>query len=111
MTTRKGTVRGRVAYKLMRIRRDGTLGPLFINAAQRVGVGEWLPAKAVRTKGFAFRPGWHALLTPVAPHLKERDGRVWAKVMVRDYEYYEMPAARGGKWLLAKEMKVLEVLN
>lgn len=69
-----------IGYKLFRQRRDGTLGPLFINRSQVVPVGEWLCAEAHPTKGFAFRPGWHATLVPVAPHLRQGGDRVWAKV-------------------------------
>ena len=31
-----------IAYKLLKRRRDGTLGPLFINASQRIPIGVWL---------------------------------------------------------------------
>lgn len=33
------------AYKLFRVRRDGTIGPLFINKKQRIPVGEWMCAE------------------------------------------------------------------
>lgn len=94
-------------YKLFRLRKDGSLGPLFINARQRVPVGEWLPAEAHRTNGFAYRPGWHAALQPVAPHLSER-GRVWRKVELRNPRYYNRPESQGGTWVLADAMRVLE---
>jgi len=98
------------AYKLIRLRRDGSLGPLFINRRQRVPIGEWLPAVCYPTKGYAVRKGWHATLKPVAPHLTEK-GRVWAEVRVRDYEKLERPEAQGGTWVLAQEMKVVRIIN
>lgn len=98
-----------IAYKLFRQRKDGTLGPLFINAAQRVPVGVWLPAEEHRRKGFAFRPGWHCTQEPVAPHLSER-GRVWCRVEVKNFERYQRPESQGGTWILAQHIKVLEVL-
>jgi hypothetical protein len=53
----------KIAYKLFRVRKDGTLGPLFINRPQRVPVGKALVAEDHPTKGFAFRPGWHVCAT------------------------------------------------
>lgn len=99
-----------VGYKLFRQRRDGTLGPLFINKRQVVPVGEWLDAEAHPTKGFAVRPGWHACLQPVAPHLREGGDRVWAKVELSDFRLYDRPESQGGTWVLANRLRVLEVL-
>jgi len=98
------------AYKLFRQRKDGSLGPLFINARQRIEIGAWLPAEAHRTKGFAYRPGWHCCLRPEAPHLSEK-GRVWCLIEVEDYRTYNRPESQGGTWVLANHMKVLEVLQ
>jgi len=95
-----------LAYKLIRIRRDGTLGPLFINRSQVIPLGEWLPAESHPTKGFAYRPGWHAACEPVAPHLSP-NGRRWYRVELRDVTEHTRPACQGGKWLLAKWLKVL----
>lgn len=95
-----------IAYKLFRKRKDGTLGPLFINARQRVPVGEWLDAQDHPTKGFAHRPGWHCTLEPVAPHLSEK-GRVWCKIAIEDPKYYDRPESQGGTWVLAKRIKVI----
>ena len=65
-----------VAYKLLRVRRDLTLGPLFINRTQVIPIGVWLPAEDHPTVGYAHRPGWHAAPNPIAPHLstKGREG-------------------------------------
>lgn len=97
-------------YKLFRQRKDGTLGPLFINRRQRVPVGRWLAAEDHPTKGFARRPGWHAGRERNAPHLSE-EGRVWCRVHLQGVESFMRPAAQGGEWLIARRMKVLEVLT
>jgi hypothetical protein len=98
-----------IAYKLFRQRRDGSLGSLFIHRRERIPLGVWLRAESHPTTGFAVRPGWHCTLRPHAPHLALR-GRVWARVEVRDVEHYVRPAAQGGAWVLAQEMRVLELL-
>jgi hypothetical protein len=74
MTTPKAS--HRIGYKLFRVRADGSLGPLFINASQRIPTGQWLEAERHHhKKGFAYRPGWHATSRPVAPHLKSSPGK------------------------------------
>lgn len=100
-----------VGYKLFKVRKNGTLGPLFINARQVIPVGEWLDAEAHPTKGFAFRPGWHATFTPNAPHLKQGPGRVWAKVELEGCRTYARPESQGGSWVLAERLRVVEVLT
>jgi hypothetical protein len=92
-------------YKLVRLRKNGTLGPLFINARQVMPIGRWMKAEAHRRKGFAFRPGWHASPTPKAPHLSEK-GRVWVTVQLKGVTLLQRPAAQGGTWYLAKQMKI-----
>ena len=98
-----------IAYKLFKVRKNGTIGPLFINARQVIPVGEWLNAEAHPTKGFAFRPGWHCTLTPNAPHLSEK-GRAWFRVEVEDAKQYDRPESQGGTWVLANRLRVLERL-
>ena len=98
-----------IGYKLITKRKDGTLGPLFINRKQRIPLGEWLPAGDHPTKGFAHRPGWHVMAKPVAPHLS-KTGRVWVKVEIADYKEIIRPDAQGGVWYLANKMKVLKEL-
>jgi len=100
----------KTVYKLLRKRKDGTLGPLFINRRQVIPVGKWLNAECHPTKGYAVRPGWHTMAEPNAPHLTEK-GRVWVKAEVRHYEEFERPVSQGGLWYLAKKMRVLEVLE
>lgn len=97
------------AFKLFRKRKNGTLGPLFINKRQVIEPNVWMPAKAYRTKGFAFRPGWHCCSKCDAPHLKA-EGRVWCLVDIEDFEYITRPAAQGGLWYLAKRLMLLKEL-
>jgi hypothetical protein len=100
-----------IAYKLLKLRRDGSIGPLFINASARLPVGKWMDAEAHYRKGFAFRPGWHCTLKPEAPHLKERlsSGQVrqWWRVEVEDVVKYNRPESQGGTWVLAQKMKLI----
>ena len=98
------------AFKLLRKRKDGSLGPLFINAKQRIPIGEWLEAEDHPTKGYAHRPGWHCTATKEAPHLSETD-RVWCNVVIMDYVHFNRPRSQGGQWLLAQRMKVLGEIN
>lgn len=104
-----------IAYKLLKQRKDGSIGPLFINASMRIPVGVWLQAEDHPTKGFAHRPGFHCTLKPEAPHLKKNPKsalpRVWAKVQVKDARKYNRPESQGGEWVLAQQMKVVEVLG
>jgi hypothetical protein len=93
-------------FKLFRLRADGSLGPLFINAALRVPEGRWLTAEAHRTPGFAYRPGWHACYRPEAPHLSTR-GRVWCEVELRGAKRYYRPESQGGAWVLASKLRVV----
>lgn len=95
-------------YKLLRLRKDGSLGPLFINARLRVPVGRWMQAEEHPTPGYAFRPGWHCTLRPFAPHLSTK-GRVWCEVSLTGVKRYARPESQGGTWLLARRMRVDEV--
>jgi len=98
-----------IGYKLFRQRLDGTFGPLFINKKQKLVIGEWYESEAHPTKGYAFRPGWHSLLLPIAPHLSEKN-RVWCEVLLRGVELFERPVNQGGKWFLAKHLKISKVI-
>lgn len=95
-----------IAYKLFSVKKNGEIGPLFINRRMRLETGVWYPAEDHPTKGFAHRPGWHALLKPEAPHLSEKD-RAWYRVEIEEYEIHERPESQGGKWALAKRMRVI----
>lgn len=98
------------AYKLLRLRANGTLGPLFINRRQVIPLKRWLPAEDHPTKGYAHRPGWHATPKPEAPHLSKK-GRVWCEVELTGVKKLMRPAAQGGEWYLASRMVVMRVLE
>jgi hypothetical protein len=47
-----------------------------------------------------------------APHLKQHDNnRVWVEVEVRDFTIEKRPTNQGGKWILANEIKFLQVIT
>lgn len=94
------------AWKLLRQRRDGSLGPLFIGRKQIIPVGVALEAECKPTKGYAVRKGWHCTLLPIAPHLSTK-GRIWKEVEVEDYEFYQRPESQGGTWVLAQKMTII----
>ena len=94
------------AWKLFHKRKNGTLGPLFINRKQVIPIGAWLPAEDHPTKGYAHRKGWHVTSKRSAPHLSKK-GRVWKKVIVETYTEFIRPKNQGGKWYLADYMLVL----
>jgi len=98
------------AFKLLRHRRDGSYGPLFIDRSRVINTGVWLKAESVPTPGFAFRPGWHAAAKPFAPHLSIR-GRQWCAVTLRGVKEHIRPATQGGLWYTAKYMRVEFPLN
>ena len=96
-----------IGYKLVTQRKDGSIGPLFINRKQRLARGTWMQAEDHPTTGYAHRPGWHVLAKPDAPHLSKKN-RTWIKVEIHDYLEFTRPLSQGGKWFLAQRMKVLE---
>lgn len=101
-----------IGYKLFRVRKNGTIGPLFINRKAVLPINEWMEAEEHRTKGFAFRPGWHACIKPEAPHLKTElangEVRRWYKVELAECRIYNRPESQGGTWVLAQFLKILE---
>lgn len=104
-----------VAYKLVRLLKDGDITPLFINKKSRLQFNEWLPAeKHHHTKGYKFRPFWHCTSTPNAPHLKETlksgENRVWVELEMEDYTEMIRPDNQGGKWFLANKIKINKIL-
>lgn len=97
------------AYKLFRTNGED-LFPLFVNADQKVPIGEWLDAevgpmvnggKVKSSLGpLAYRPGWHAGDLPLATHIGGRSmkgmtkpdyrpmNQVWAEVsMPNDFDW------------------------
>lgn len=94
------------AYKLFRLRRDGTLGSLFIDRKRVLPAGRLLDHRDVPTKGYAHRPGWHCMAKPCAPHLTTR-GRVWCEVEIPPgcvLAEFERPASQGGLWWTASQI-------
>lgn len=100
-----------IGYKLFRKRKDGSLGPLFINRKQRLVPGEWYEYELHRTKGYAFRPGWHVCSEMKAPHLRQGGDRVWAKVEFDPMDVIQRPESQGGTWWLGSTIRILEVYN
>lgn len=102
------------AYKLFRKKKDGNLGPLFIDRKLNIPHGVPLEAKFTPRKGFAPRKGWHCTLKPVAPHLKTTlkngEQRVWCQVEVEEIEHYSRPESQGGSWVLAQRMTLITEL-
>lgn len=103
------------AYKLVRKTKDGTLYPLFIGKNVPYIPGKSLTAETIQTSGFAIRKGFHCTLTPLAPHLKMKlkkgEKRVWIKVQISNFKYYERPESQGGTWVLAQKLKVIRELS
>ncbi len=98
-----------IAYKLVRLLKDGSLSPLFINKKFRIPLGEWLEAEDHKTKGFAHRPGWHCTSSANAPHLSLFD-RVWVEVEIEDYAVIHRPERQGGIWYLANRIKFIRII-
>jgi len=97
-------------YKLFKVRKDGSLGSLFIGAKAKLPLGQWLEAETLPTKGFAVRHGWHGCAAPVAPHLGKK-GREWFKVLFEDVTEHVRPDCQGGKWYTAQRMMILEAVE
>lgn len=95
-----------IAYKLFRRLKSGEITSLFINKTERLKIGEWLEAQSYPTEGYKLRPFWHCTEKPVAPHLTEK-GRVWLKVEMQDFTEFNRPEYQGGKWFLAKKIRIL----
>lgn len=100
-----------IAYKLMTRRKDGSLGPLFINRPQRLELGTRYKAEVHGKKGYKLRPGWHCCPQPTAPHLKDdREDRVWVEVEIEHWKTEHRPSSQGGLWYLANYMTPLRIL-
>lgn len=92
------------AYKLMRERKDGSLGSLFINRRARYYPGDVMVAKPHPTPGFAFRPLIHCTDRMEADHLSKA-GRRWVLVYIYgDVEWFQH---RGQSWPLAQKLKIM----
>ena len=122
-------------YKLLRLRKDGTLGPLFINRSLVMPIGKRLQAEVHPTKGYKERPGFHSTPQINAPHLTMK-GRVWVECDVvgqqytpeqqpdmfspkRDMDilpawgwyYWERPEAQGGRWIISDNIKLIRIVE
>lgn len=96
----------KIAYKLFRVKKCGDITSLFINNTKVLPLNTWIEAKGHPTPGFKFRPFWHCTEQPNAPHLSMK-GRIWLKVEMEDFEELIRPENQGGKWFLAKKIKIL----
>jgi len=96
-----------IAYKLLRVLKNGEITPLFINKSCRLPIGEWLEAESHPTKGFKHRPYWHCTSQPYAPHLSMK-GRQWFIIEIEDFKDFNRPKSQGGLWYLSKKMKILK---
>lgn len=95
------------SYKLLKTRKDGTIGPLFINKKLRIPIGQWMEAECHPTKGFAVRPFFHCTSQPIAPHLSMK-GRDWYEIEMEEYVEFNRPITQGGLWFLAKRIKIIK---
>lgn len=111
-----GTDTDVVAYKLLRVRGDGSLGPLFVDRGLVLRPGQEYRAKTrCPHPGLAYRPGFHCTHAPRAPHiklvLKTGERRVWCRVRLRGrVTPHRRPEAQGGLWYTAEYMTITEVL-
>lgn len=99
-----------IAYKLVRQLKNGDLSPLFIHKKRRLSVGRWLQCGKHKTKGFLYRPFWHCVKEPIAPHLTTKN-RVWCMVEIKDYHTFIWKHHQNEEWLLAKYMKIIKILD
>lgn len=99
-----------VAYKLVRLKKNGDITSLFINKKEKLMLNEWLQAKSFPTKGFALRPKWHCTAEMTAPHLSEK-GRVWVELEMKDFEEFSRPKTQGGMWYLADSIKINKIIS
>jgi hypothetical protein len=122
-------------YKLLRLRKNGTLGPLFIEASRVLELGVVQQANCTPTKGYAIRPGFHSTWKPEAPHL-DMKGRVWVECTVPGEQYtkeqhqdlfdtrngmsklpsngwylWPRPANQGGIWIISDQLRLNRILS
>ena len=114
-------------YKKVRISRDGTPLPLFIDNKRPFAIGKWMHCEYHPAKGFAPRScgrkpdgrplgGWHCCFMPIAPHLadqlKSGERRVWIKCEARGQRVvYDRPWNQGGSWILVEWLRPLAILT
>jgi len=96
-----------IAYKLLRLLKDGSITPLFINKGKKLPIGKWMDAEPHPTKGYKFRPYWHCTSEPIAPHLSLKN-RKWYVVEIENFTIFKRSKFQGGVWYLAEKMKILK---
>jgi hypothetical protein len=104
------------AYKVLRVRRDGTIGSCFINRSATLPVGEWLKAEDHPTSGFAHKPGWHTCSTQSAPVMTHnakarKENRYWFRVEIASYDENPRPPEQGGMCYRSFFMRIVEKLG
>ncbi len=96
-----------IAYKLFRVKKSGSITSLFINKGITLPKNKWMAAECHPTPGYKVRPYWHCTEKPFAPHLTEKN-RIWLRVEIEDFVEFNRPDSQGGKWFLAKKMKIID---
>lgn len=116
-----------IVYKKVRVDRNGTPLPLFIDNKKPFVIGEWMHCEYHPTKGFAPRScgtddngnpigGWHCCFQPIAPHLADQlssgERRVWIKCEAKGQrQVYDRPWNQGGSWILIEWLRPLAILS
>lgn len=100
------------AYKIFRIRKDGSIGTLFIDKRARLEIGQWYRAKDLPTKGFAHRPGWHSCSSLSAPILENtrtarRENRWWFEVEIKEATPNPRPLKQGGMCYISPWIRIV----
>jgi len=110
-------MRHKSAYKLLRLRKDGSLGPLFVGRRLRMEVGQEYRARTdLPHPGLAHRPGFHCCAAPRAPHIRLRlrsgEVRVWCEVSLSGWiNEHRRPDCQGGLWFTAEKMKIVRIID
>jgi hypothetical protein len=104
------------AWKLFRLRKDGTLGPLFVDRELVIRPETVYTARQdIRPKTLAYRPGFHCIKHRWAPHIKMRlhngERRVWCRVVIADYYRDKRPLTQGGMWYVAQNLMITKVYD
>ena len=100
------------AYKVLRIRQDGTLGSCFINRKARLPMGVVLEAEDHPTSGFGHKPGWHTCSTMSAPVMTHNakaklENRHWFEVDIEDVIENPRPPQQGGMCYRSQRMTIV----
>lgn len=87
------------AYKLLRIKKDGKLYPLYVNTETSTPIGKWIEAECGELKSngkvksklgdLAFRPGFHLSNLPYAPHIGRKGESGNIEFMNEDHVWCE----------------------